>query len=106
MNLVDKDNIRDILTQDWFLDILLTLNGKSELATELSNMVYSVPVAYDVEKVVEQIEVEIESDRACYEFYREEENKNMQSAYAGRINAFKNVIHIIRSGGQGVEECV
>lgn len=100
MRLVDVDNIRDILTQDWFLDILLVQNGKKELATELSNMVYSVPVVYDVGKVVEQIEAEIESDRITYEFYREEENKNMQSAYAGKITAFKNAINIIRAGGK------
>lgn len=55
MRLVDVDNIRDILTQDWFLEILLTQNGKKEIAEKISNMVYSVPVAYDVDKVVEQV---------------------------------------------------
>lgn len=55
MGLVDIDNIRGILTQDWFLDVLLAQNGKAELAKELSNMIYSVPEAYDVDRVMDEL---------------------------------------------------
>ena len=44
-----KENIRNILTQDWFLDIMLCQNGKTELAEQISNMIYSVPIAYDMD---------------------------------------------------------
>lgn len=56
--LIDADELEKIMTEDWFLDILLTQNGKSDIAKKLTDMIDSVPLAYDVEKVVVEIEKE------------------------------------------------
>lgn len=58
MRLIDADELAKVMTEDWFLDILLTQNGKSEIANKLVNMIDSVPLAFDVEKVVAEIEKE------------------------------------------------
>ena len=85
MRLVDKENIRDILTQDWFLDIMLCQNGKKELAEQISNMIYSVPVAYDVEKVVERLEI----DKEYYDLFDDV-----------AVEALDDAIRIIKTGGK------
>ena len=92
MRLVDIDNIRDILTQDWFLDILLTQNGKAELAKELSNLVYSIPVAYDVDKVIKQIEEKTK-------FLKDHKKYETMMMYE-IVGMIEDLIDIIRAGGK------
>ena len=92
MRLVDIDNIRDILTQNWFLEVLLTLDSKEELATEISNLVYSVPVAYDVDKVLEQIEEKTE----FLKDYKKYETMMMYEI----VGMIEDLIDIIRVGGK------
>ena len=55
---IDSELTRERITEDWFLDILLTQTGKSEMKKCLLDMIDSIPLAYDVEKVVEQLEEE------------------------------------------------
>jgi hypothetical protein len=55
MRLIDADELTNVMTQDWFLDILITQNGKSDLKKKLVDMIDSVPLAYDVEKVVAEL---------------------------------------------------
>ena len=53
--LIDADELEKVMTEDWFLDILLTQTYKNDMAKKLVNMIDSVPLAYDVEKVVEEL---------------------------------------------------
>ena len=54
--LIDANELKSVITEDWFLDILLTQTGKHDMAKKLVDMIDSVPLAYNVEKVVEQLE--------------------------------------------------
>lgn len=58
MRLIDADALQEVITQDWFLDILLTQTGKNDMAKKLVDMIDSVPTAYNVDKVVEELKKE------------------------------------------------
>ena len=54
--LIDANELKSVITEDWFLDILLTQTGKSDMAKKLVDLIDSVPLAYNMEKVVEELE--------------------------------------------------
>lgn len=54
--LIDSEKTKQEITTDWFLDILLAQNGKSEIKKLLIDMIDSLPLAYDIEKVVNELE--------------------------------------------------
>jgi hypothetical protein len=56
MRLIDADELKKGLCQEWFLDILLTQQGKEDMFYALAQKVDEQPTAYDVDKVVEQLE--------------------------------------------------
>lgn len=56
MRLIDADELEKVIKQDWFVDILLTQTSKHDMAKNLVNMIDSVPLAYDVDAVVEELE--------------------------------------------------
>ena len=58
--LIDADMTRNWITEDWFLDVLLSCVSKSVMKDCLLNVIDSIPLAYDVDNVVEQLE-EIEN---------------------------------------------
>lgn len=51
--LIDADVVRTRITEDWFLDILLTQESKREMKNCLLNMIDSTPLAYSVEEATE-----------------------------------------------------
>ncbi len=54
--LIDSEITKQRITEDWFLDILLTQNGKTEVKKLLIDMIDSVPLAYDIEEKVNKLE--------------------------------------------------
>lgn len=54
--LIDADMTRNWITEDWFLDVLLSCVSKSVMKDCLLNVIDSIPLAYDVDNVVEQLE--------------------------------------------------
>ena len=54
--LIDADYALKILTEDWFLEIILTTWGKSDAKEEIENALNRVETAYDVEAVVAELE--------------------------------------------------
>lgn len=76
MRLIDADYITEQLTSGWFLDILLTQTSKEELQEKLCNLVDSVPIAFDVDNVLEDLEMtadaandEIMARAGCEQYY-------------------------------------
>ena len=55
MRLIDADESKNELYQEWFLDILLTQQSKEDMFCALAQKVDGQPTAYDVDKVVEQL---------------------------------------------------
>lgn len=92
MRLIDADELEKVITQDWFLDILLTQTSKYDISKNLVNMIDSVPLAYDVDAVVEELE---------------EHKKESHDDYLGlgcdddfgAMCAYSHAIEIVKAGG-------
>ena len=56
MKLINVDELKEKLSQQWFIDILLTKTSSNDMFSALADMIDSQLTAYDVDKVVEQLE--------------------------------------------------
>ena len=99
MRLIDADVVRNRITEDWFLDILLT-QERSEMKNCLLNMIDSIPLAYDVDKVVEQLEDEREYSYADFEEYVNEKSPCLDAEYDDFYHrGLERAIKIVKAGG-------
>lgn len=57
--LIDADELEKVMTEDWFLEILAAQDSKSSIKKDIENMIDSVPLAYDVDAVVEKLEADV-----------------------------------------------
>lgn len=53
MRLIDADELKEELSQQWFIDILLTKTNSNDMYSALAEKIDSQPTAYDVDKVIE-----------------------------------------------------
>lgn len=58
MGLIDADELKKELYQQWFMDILLTQRNSEDMFYALAQKIDEQPTAYDVDKVVERLEEE------------------------------------------------
>lgn len=56
MRLIDTDELKEELSQQWFIDILLTKTNSNDMYSALAEKIDSQPTAYDVDKVIEYLE--------------------------------------------------
>ena len=56
MRLIDADEFKEELSQQWFIDILLTKTNSNDMYSALAEKIDSQPTAYDVDKVIEYLE--------------------------------------------------
>lgn len=56
MSLIDADELKKELYQQWFMDILLTQRNSEDMFYALAQKIDEQPTAYDVDKVVAQLE--------------------------------------------------
>ena len=56
MRLTDADELKEELSQQWFIDILLTKTNSNDMYSALAEKIDSQPTAYDVDKVIEYLE--------------------------------------------------
>lgn len=97
--LIDADVVRNRITEDWFLDILLT-QERSEMKNCLLNMIDSIPLAYDVDNVVEQLEDEREYSYADFEEYVNEKSPCLDAEYDDFYHrGLERAIKIVKAGG-------
>lgn len=52
MRLIDADVLENVMTEDWFLKILINEN---DMENAIKNCIDSVPLAFDVKKVISQL---------------------------------------------------
>ena len=64
MRLIDADELKKELYQQWFMDILLTQRNSEDMFYALAQKIDAQPTAYDVDKVVEQLEAYSNADEA------------------------------------------
>lgn len=82
MGLIDADELKKELYQQWFMDILLTQRNSEDMFYALAQKIDEQPTAYDVDKVVEQLEE-----------YREE----MEQFKCGGM--LSDMIEVVKAGG-------
>lgn len=58
MRLINADELKEKLSQQWFIDILLTKTSSNDMSSALADMIDSQLTAYEVDRVVEQLEAE------------------------------------------------
>lgn len=64
MSLIDADELKKELYQQWFMDILLTQRKSEDMFYALAQKIDEQPTAYDVDRVVEQLEAYSNADEA------------------------------------------
>ena len=90
----------------------MLLNEKHKQILEFEDMINTQPTAYDVEKVIQQLEDKISSYELCVETAIKEIDKNPQNASTfevcslhnnrGYLNGLKRALEIVKSGGNDV----
>lgn len=85
MGLIDADELKKELYQQWFMDVLLTQRNSEDMFYALAQKIDEQPTAYDVDKVVEQLE-----ETKAYMLY---ENMNAD------VKWFNKAIEIVKGGG-------
>lgn len=89
MSLVDADELKKELYQQWFMDILLTQRNSEDMFYVLAQKIDEQTTAYDVDKVVEQLE---------------NERKFWENAYDSNLGkekarSYEHAIEIVKGGG-------
>ena len=82
MRLIDADELKKELYQQWFMDILLTQRNSEDIFYALEQKIDEQPTAYDVDNVVAQLEE-----------YREE----MEQFKCGGM--LSDMIEVVKAGG-------
>lgn len=86
MRLIDADELKERLSQQWFIDILLTKTSSNDMFSALSDVIDSQLTAYDVDSVVEQLK-----ETKAYTLY---ENMNAD------VKWIEKAIEIVKAGGK------
>lgn len=65
MRLIDADELKEELSQQWFIDILLTKTNSNDMYSALAEKIDSQPTAYDVDEVLEWLQDESKKSSIC-----------------------------------------
>lgn len=82
MRLIDADELKEKLSQQWFIDILLTKTNSNDMFSALAEKIDSQPTAYDVDEVVEQL------DKVC----NDAESNPRKEAYLKALEDYHRLI--------------
>nr|DAZ48994.1 MAG TPA: hypothetical protein [Caudoviricetes sp.] len=86
--LIDAETLKQELYQQWFMDILLTQKRSDDMFYALAQKIDAQPIAYDPDKVVEQLE---------------NERKFWENAYDSNLGkekarSYEHAIEIVKGG--------
>ena len=56
MRLIDADELNALMTSEWFLDSLAANESPREIKNKIENAIDSIPLAYNPDKVVEELD--------------------------------------------------
>lgn len=97
MRLIDADELKNELYQEWFLDILLTQQSKEDMFCALAQKVDGQPTAYDVNKVVEHLETA--RDGYSTAMCMTATNTELVKRFIAKDKAMNLAIEIVKAGG-------
>lgn len=89
MRLIDADRLKEELSLQWLIDILLTNRNSADVLSALAEKIDSQSTAYDVDKVVERLETEGSKIEIQYENNYEK----------GILDGIGKAIEIVKAGG-------
>lgn len=89
MRLIDADELKKELYQQWFMDILLTQRNSEDMFYALAQKIDEQPTAYDVNKIVEQLRKDkfIDSETV------------LSDVHQGYNAGLSRAIEIVKAGG-------
>lgn len=87
MRLIDADELKKELYQQWFMDILLTQRNSEDMFYALAQKIDEQPTAYDIDKVVERLKID-----SSVKLYGSGNSDNY-------LIPVKRAIEIVRAGG-------
>lgn len=96
MGLIDADELKKELYQQWFMDILLTQRNSEDMFYALAQKIDEQPTAYDVDKVVEQLEKLkglVPVNRVLDDIVNDKPKE------LGMLIAYEKAIEIVKGGG-------
>lgn len=95
MRLIDADAMNEEL-------FYKQLGGKDALITAESafNMIKAQPTAYDIEKVVTELEVREKTSKECYVEAMTDGIFSSASRFCGEKYAYNRAIDIVKAGGE------
>ena len=96
MRLIDADELKKELYQDWFLDILLTQQSKIDIFHTLEEKIDKLCTSYDVNNVV--AEISALNTQYLLELFNTVNEKD-DYAYIKVGSALDKAIEIIKRGG-------
>lgn len=88
MRLIDADELKKELYQQWFMDILLTQRNSEDMFYALAQKIDKKPTAYDTDNVVERLK------EASYERFG---NDGMGGEIVVNLD---DAIEIVKAGGK------
>lgn len=91
MRLIDADEFKN-------QDILEQLRT-TEFDDEVEEVIKEIPTAYDVDKVVKQLEEKVKYAERKAALFDEEGNSTMMDMWDAVANSYRNSIKIVKSGG-------
>lgn len=95
MRLIDADELEKVMTEDWFLENLAAQDSKSAVKKDIVNMIDSVPLAYDVDAVVAELEQQRENIEKDYD--KADDTLEIVS-YGNMLNVSIKAIEIVKAG--------
>ena len=102
MRLIDADELLDNIEDMWCDDC--SLCGNNCRLAELRNMISTYQTAYDVDKVVEQLEEERELSYADFDRYVEEVSPCLDAEYDDFFHrGLERAVRIVKGGGADVD---
>lgn len=94
--LIDAETLKQELYQQWFMDILLTQTSSEDMFYALAQKIDAQPIAYDPDKVVEQLE-KLKSlvpvNRVLDDIINDKPKE------LGMLIAYEKAIKIVKGGG-------
>lgn len=97
MRLIDADELNEVMTAEWFLDSLAANEDPREIKKKIENVIDSVSLAYDIDKVVEELE---EKQQKWKTKLSESDTNYMDNAILKQyISHYDKAIEIVKRGG-------
>lgn len=94
MRLIDADELKEELSQQWFIDILLTKTNSNDMYSALAEKIDSQPTAYEEDKVLKQLEDESKKCSIC-----ELPTCKEDESHCCYCNGLNKAIEIVKAGG-------